>query len=99
MDAEPTDKERNLAGRVNMRESQCNMMRWPDYELNDNETKIIDYIKRKGPSSKAAIYEHFKSEMSKAVFERTWKSLLDGAWIWRYAEGTDLFDLIPRNRI
>jgi hypothetical protein len=44
---------------------------------------------RNGSSSKAAIYEHCKSEISKAVFDGTWKSLYNGSLI--YAKGTDQF--------
>jgi hypothetical protein len=34
--------------------------------------------------------------MSKAVFDRTWKSLYNGGLI--YAKGADLFDVIPHLR-
>jgi hypothetical protein len=58
--------------------------------------KIVGYIIRNGPSSKAAIYEHCKLEMPKAVFDRTSKSLYNGGLI--YAKGTDPFDVIPHLR-
>jgi hypothetical protein len=75
------------------------MIAWEDIHPEDKDynlagiapeaRKIVRYIIRNGSSSKAAIYEHCKSEMSKAVFDRTWKSLYNGSLI--YAKGTDLF--------
>ena len=57
------------------------------------ERKIIGYLIRNGPSSKASIFQYCKTEMSEAVFNRTWKSVYDGGLI--YHKGNDIFDTIP----
>jgi hypothetical protein len=82
------------------------MIAWEDVHPDDKHynlagiapeaRKVVRCIIRNGPSSKAPIYEHCKSEMSKAVFDRTWKSLYNGDLV--YAKGTDLFDVIPHLR-